>query len=120
MLLCIAQEPAIRLRDVAERVGITERAVQRIVADLEEAGYLSREREGRRNHYELHTDRPFRHPVVAHRDVSLLLSLFVRPAVAAKAEPTPLEVRSYLIERASGDARRGIDRPRPERTVRLA
>ena len=47
VLLCIAQEPEIRLRDVAERVGITERAVQRIVADLEEAGYLSRAREGR-------------------------------------------------------------------------
>jgi DNA-binding transcriptional ArsR family regulator len=90
VLLCIAQQPEIRLRDVAKRVGITERAVQRIVADLEEAGYLSREREGRRNHYELHTDRPFRHPVVAHRDVSLLLGLFVRPAVTADTEPNPL------------------------------
>jgi predicted ArsR family transcriptional regulator len=86
VLLCIAQEPAIRLRDVADRVGITERAVQRIVAELEEAGYLSRAREGRRNHYELHTDRPFRHPVVAHRDVSLLLRLFVSPATALSTE----------------------------------
>src|SRR5271165_4959329 len=75
VLLCIAQEPGARLRDVAERVGITERAVQRIVADLEEGGYLSREREGRRNHYELHADRPFRHPVEAHWDISLLLKL---------------------------------------------
>ena len=87
VLLCIAQEPEIRLRDVADRVGITERAVQRIVADLEDAGYLSRAREGRRNHYELHTDRPFRHPVVAHRDVSLLLRLFVGPATPTSSEP---------------------------------
>lgn len=86
VLLCIAREPEIRLRDVADRVGITERAVQRIVADLEEAGYLSRAREGRRNHYELHVNRPFRHPVVAHRDVSLLLSLFVGPDDPGKAQ----------------------------------
>jgi predicted ArsR family transcriptional regulator len=78
VLLCIAKEPGIRLRDVAERVGITERAVQRIVTDLERAGYLSRAREGRRNRYEIHADRPFRHPVVAHREVSALLDLITR------------------------------------------
>jgi predicted transcriptional regulator len=86
VLLCIAQEPEIRLRDVAERVGITERAVQRIVADLEESGYLSRAREGRRNHYELHADRPFRHPVEAHRDISLLLELILEPGVRGQSE----------------------------------
>jgi DNA-binding IclR family transcriptional regulator len=88
VLLCIAQEPELRLREVADRVGITQRAVQRIVADLEKAGYLSRAREGRRNRYELHPDRPFRHPVVAHRDISQLLDLFLEPAVSGKAEPT--------------------------------
>jgi hypothetical protein len=77
VLICIAQEPEVRLREVAARVGITERAVQGIVADLEEAGYLSHKRKGRRNHYELHADRPFRHPVAAHRDVSLLLHLIL-------------------------------------------
>ena len=90
VLLCIAREPEIRLRDVAGQVGITERAVHRIVADLDEAGYLSRAREGRRNHYELDMNRPFRHPVVAHRDVSLLLSLFVGPDDPAKTEPVAL------------------------------
>ncbi|MGP0062879.1 MAG: helix-turn-helix transcriptional regulator [Isosphaeraceae bacterium] len=88
VLLCIAKEPEIRLREVAERVGITQRAVQRIVADLEKAGYLSRAREGRRNRYELHADRPFRHPVVAHRDVSSLLDLILGAGVAGKTEPT--------------------------------
>ena len=77
VLICIAQEPEVRLREVAARVGITERAVQHIIADLEEAGYLSRKRKGRRNQYEVHADRPFRHPLTAHRDVSSLLNLFL-------------------------------------------
>lgn len=77
VLLCIAEEPAILLRVVAERVGITERAVQRIVADLEEGGYLSRRKEGRRNHYEVHADRPLRHSVESHNDVGVLLELML-------------------------------------------
>ncbi len=62
-LLCIARDPGIRLRDVAQRVGVTERAAQRIVSDLVEAGYLDRIREGRRNTYRIRADRPMRHPV---------------------------------------------------------
>ena len=79
VLLCIAREPELRLREVAHRVGITERAVQRIVADLEEGGYLSRSRAGRRNHYEMHLDRPLRHSVESHREVGVLLNLILRP-----------------------------------------
>lgn len=79
VLLCIASEPGIRLREVASRVGITERAVQRIVADLDEGGYLSRSREGRRNRYEVHADRPLRSSVVSHRDVRALLDLILGP-----------------------------------------
>ncbi|MBA4190326.1 MAG: AsnC family transcriptional regulator [Planctomycetaceae bacterium] len=75
VLLLIAHEPEIRLRDVAVRVGITERAVQRIVADLEEGRYLERERTGRRNRYRVHRERPLRHPVEAHRDIGTLVSL---------------------------------------------
>jgi predicted ArsR family transcriptional regulator len=75
VLLSIAREPGIRLREIAERVGITERAVQRIVADLEACGYLSHVREGRRNRYQVHADRPFRHPLMAQREVSELLGL---------------------------------------------
>ena len=75
VLLLIAREPEIRLRDVAVRVGITERAVQRIVADLEDGRYLEHERIGRRNRYLVHRDRPLRHPVEAHRDIGTLLSL---------------------------------------------
>ncbi|QSQ20866.1 winged helix-turn-helix domain-containing protein [Pyxidicoccus parkwayensis] len=86
VLLCIAADPGIRLRDVATRVGITERAVQRIVSDLEEAGYLQREREGRRNHYTVARELPLRHPIERHHNVSTLLSLVEEePALAPAA-----------------------------------
>lgn len=67
------------MRDVAERVGVTERAVQRIVAELEAAGYLRRSREGRRNRYEVNGDLPLRHPVEGHRNLSTLIKLIVGP-----------------------------------------
>ncbi len=63
VLLCVWRDPGVRLRDVADAVGITERAAQRIVADLVEAGYLTRTRDGRRNRYEVHAERPMRHPL---------------------------------------------------------
>ena len=75
VFLCIAQDPGVRLRDVSERVGITERATQRIVADLEEAGYLTRTRVGRRNQYAVNADGPLRHPVEAHATVGLLIQI---------------------------------------------
>jgi len=79
VLLCLAADPNQRLRDVAAAVGITERAVQRIVADLEEAGYLTRTRVGRRNRYELHPDLPMRHPTQRRRQVGDLIALLGRP-----------------------------------------
>src|ERR1700730_14565150 len=87
VLLCIAKEPEVRLREVAHWVGITERAVQRIVADLEEGGYLSRSREGRRNRDEVHLDRPLRHYVESHRKVGELLDLILRPDQPDPGDP---------------------------------
>lgn len=75
VLLCIANDPGIRLRDVAERVGITERAAQRIVADLVDEGYLTRTKVGRRNQYQVHPDLPFRHPNEGRNDIGSLLDL---------------------------------------------
>lgn len=75
VLLCLANDPEARLRDVATEVGVTERAVQRIVAELEEAGYLRRSRTGRRNSYELDPSRPLRHPVESHQAVRALIAL---------------------------------------------
>ena len=73
VLICIAEDPDIRLREVAERVGITERAAQRIVAELEEAGYLHHERHGRRNHYQLRRGGRLRHPIEEHVTIGELL-----------------------------------------------
>ena len=77
VLLCIAEDPDVRLRDVAARVGITERATQRIVAELEDAGYLSHEKVGRRNHYEVHTELPLRHPLEDHLAIGALLRVLI-------------------------------------------
>jgi len=75
VLLLLARDPNLRMRDAAATVGITERAVQRIVLDLEQAGYLRREKEGRRNSYEVRSDRPLRHPIEAHQSVAALIKL---------------------------------------------
>lgn len=75
VLICLARDPEMRLRDVAEEVGITERAVQSIVTDLEAGGVLTRIREGRRNRYTIHPRRPLRHPVESHRSVADLLAM---------------------------------------------
>ena len=75
VLICLAREPEMRLRDVAARVAITERAVQRIVADLEAAEILTRIRDGRRNRYEVHGDRPLRHAVESHCTVGDVLRM---------------------------------------------
>lgn len=77
VLICLARDPEQTLREVAARVGITERAVQMILADLEEAGIVSRKREGRRNRYTIHANKPLRHPVESHRSVAELLGLIV-------------------------------------------
>jgi predicted transcriptional regulator len=75
VLVCLALDPHARLRDVALEVGITERAVQGIVGDLEHAGVILRERQGRRNTYRLHLDAPLRHPLEAHRSIRALLAM---------------------------------------------
>lgn len=88
VLLCLAAEPDARLRDVAAAVGITERAVQHIVADLAAAGVLERTREGRRNRYAFNPDAALRHPIEAHRRVQDLMVL------APPAIPTPMPPRT--------------------------
>ncbi len=73
VLVCLAGDPDLRTRDVAELVGITERSAQAIIGDLVEAGYVTRTREGRRNRYEVHGDVPLRHPLEQDHTVGELL-----------------------------------------------
>lgn len=84
VLFCLAEDADARLRDVAESVGITERAVQRIVSELAEGGFVGVTRNGRRNHYTVDKELKLRHPIEAHRTVGELIDLIVaddrRPA----------------------------------------
>ena len=73
VLLAIASDPTLRLRDISVIVGATERTTVGIIADLEDAGYIKRERVGRRNHYVLDRSRPLRHPREAHHRIGELL-----------------------------------------------
>lgn len=85
VLICITEDPSVRARDIAANVGITERAVQRIVAELCDAGYVTKVRQGRRNQYTMHLDRPLRHPVEGHCTVSELLKTVRRQSVPTRS-----------------------------------
>ena len=75
VLLCIARDPGVRVREIAQAVGITERAVQRILGELEAAGVISRTRQGRRTHYEINDQLPLRHPIEADHSIGELMRL---------------------------------------------
>ena len=75
VLVCIARDPGVRLRDIGERVGITERAAHRIVADLADAGYITRRRNGRRNHYTVNAQLPLPDPIAREQNVGDLLQI---------------------------------------------
>jgi DNA-binding MarR family transcriptional regulator len=77
VLLCIAEDPEIRTRDIATKVGITERAAQRIVADLVDEQYVSRKRVGRRNVYAVERGRAMRHRLARHREIGAFLELML-------------------------------------------
>lgn len=79
VLFCISEDQDIRTQDVADKVGITLRAAQRIIAELEEAGYLTHERIGRRNQYEISMDNPLRHPIENTVTVGKLFSILPAP-----------------------------------------
>lgn len=84
VLIALAKSPESRIRDLAEQVGITERAVAQIITDLEAARVLTKSRIGRRNVYEIHEDIPLRHPVEGHRTVGDILHLAEYPGDLAR------------------------------------
>jgi MarR family len=79
VLLCIARDPGVRLRELGDRVGITERAAHRIVDELVDAGYISRTRTGRRNRYEIQRALPLPDTLVHEQSVGDLLGILIRP-----------------------------------------
>ena len=78
VLVCLLEDPSARLRDIANRIGITERGVQKIILDLETARVLRRGREGRRNRYTIQLDLPLRHAIEAHCTIRDVLSPIAR------------------------------------------
>ncbi len=75
VLVCIAHDPGVRLRDIGERVGITERAAHRIVTELATAGYITRQRNGRRNHYAINAQLPLPDSIAREQNVGSLLEI---------------------------------------------
>jgi len=84
VLLCVSEDPGIRLRDIAAAVGITERGAHKIVSELVDEGYVLRERQGRRNRYKVKPELPLRHPLVHDREVGELLEVLRRPERPAR------------------------------------
>ena len=82
-LQVISADPTVRLRDIAQTVGITERTAAQIVTDLEHAGYLTKRRVGRRNHYEVHEELPLRHSQHRHHTVGGLIAFLAAPSAGA-------------------------------------
>jgi hypothetical protein len=84
VLVCMDDDPGIRLRDIGERVGITERAAHRIVAELADAGYITRQRNGRRNQYTINTHFPLPDPIAREQNVGELLEILTATHVSAR------------------------------------
>jgi DNA-binding MarR family transcriptional regulator len=82
VLLCIARDPGIRLREIGDTVGVTERAAHRIVGELADAGYITRERNGRRNHYEIQDQLPLPDPLARGKKVGELLTILATPELS--------------------------------------
>ena len=91
VLLCLASNPDLRISELADLVGIGERAAQNIVNDLVEAHYVTRTRRGRRNRYVVHRDLPLRHPLESGNSIGALVAALTAQHPAAPAAPDPAE-----------------------------
>ena len=87
VLACVAETPTARLRDLAVTVGITERTAGQIVSELEQAGYLTKTRIGRRNRYQVHGELPLRHPQHRHHTVGELIRFLQAPPETDGSRP---------------------------------
>jgi hypothetical protein len=97
VLLCIAEDPRARMREIAATLQITERAAQRIVADLIEAGYVERSRDGRRNRYAVRRDLPITLPMQRDIDLNTLLAVLrPTPSIEVRRDETKPGTVSFL------------------------
>lgn len=99
VLVCLARDSEARLRDVADDVGLTERAVQKIVRDLQDNGMISVSKHGRRNRYRIDNDKPLRHDLEAHCTLGALLNLVAHQSSAEQVEVAP-EAKELPVKRS--------------------
>ena len=104
VLLCLAGNPDVRMRDVAQAIGITERAAQRILTDLVEAGYVERTRIGRRNHYTINRDRTMRHTAQLDHEIGSLLDL-LELGTAIPRQPPSTRPRGHEPSTVGNDSK---------------
>ncbi len=125
VLVCVAQDPGVRLRDIAASVGITERGAHKILSELVEEGYVQRERHGRRNRYQVMPDLPLRHPLVQEQEVGQLLEVLLRQrraeprAVGAPGRRASAKSRSTDVE-AAVDAKLKLQPASPAAEKRIS
>jgi hypothetical protein len=124
VLVCLERDHSIRLRDVAREVGITERAVQKIVRDMQDAGYITVTKQGRNNRYRVNKRKTLRHSLESHCTVGKLLALISkapavpvapaeRPNVAAESDPVPTNEAVSPPPRAVESAPEAPPKPAP-------
>lgn len=113
VLVCLARDPESRLRDVAADVGITERAVQKIVRDLQDGGMVSVTKQGRRNRYKIHNNQALRHDLEAHCTLGQLIRL-VNKSLPPSDEPEETQ-QAVARPDASPPARPQVDEPEQSR-----
>ena len=99
-LLCIARNPELRIREIADCVGIRERAAHRLVSDLVEAGYLHKQREGNRNRYQICADVPMRHPLTRDHWIGEILAVLTDRPLRREKRPSRFD---GLPERRRGE-----------------
>lgn len=102
VLVCLAMNNQARLRDVAAEVGITERAVQNILRELQSSGLVQVSKHGRCNHYQINTRKPLRHPLEAHCTVGKLLQMLQAGTADPAASPDPAPVKAVRKSTTSG------------------
>jgi hypothetical protein len=120
VLVCLARNREARLRDVAAQVGITERAVQKIVRDMQDAGILTVTKQGRCNRYRINRRKSLRHPLESHCTVGKLLTLITRPAApeqlrseAAATPPDPSATEADTPEPPREEEKKSAKAPKP-------
>jgi len=115
VLVCLARDSEARLRDVAADVGLTERAVQKIVRDLQEGGMIIISKHGRRNRYRIDTGKNLRHDLEAHCTLGALVDLVVNESVAKMGRDTIEPVETEVVELSPEPTLSPVAAPAPKK-----